>query len=55
VSACAGPVRVTRRADTEALGARLAADLSPGDVVTVEGELGAGKTTFVRAPAGPSV
>ena len=35
-------------ADTEALGARLAADLSPGDVVTVEGELGAGKTTFVR-------
>jgi tRNA threonylcarbamoyladenosine biosynthesis protein TsaE len=35
-------------ADTEALGACLAADLSPGDVVTVEGELGAGKTTFVR-------
>jgi len=35
-------------ADTEALGGRLAADLSPGDVVTVAGELGAGKTTFVR-------
>lgn len=33
---------------TEALAARLAADLSPGDVVLVEGELGAGKTTFVR-------
>jgi len=35
-------------AETEALGARLAAALSPGDVVTVAGELGAGKTTFVR-------
>jgi tRNA threonylcarbamoyladenosine biosynthesis protein TsaE len=34
--------------DTEALGARLAATLSAGDVVLVEGELGAGKTTFVR-------
>lgn len=34
--------------DTEALGRRLAASLSPGDVVLVEGELGAGKTTFVR-------
>lgn len=30
------------------LGAELAADLRPGDVVLVEGELGAGKTTFVR-------
>jgi tRNA threonylcarbamoyladenosine biosynthesis protein TsaE len=34
--------------ETEALGAQLAATLSPGDVVLVEGELGAGKTTFVR-------
>lgn len=35
-------------AQTEALGGRLAAKLRPGDVVLVEGELGAGKTTFVR-------
>jgi tRNA threonylcarbamoyladenosine biosynthesis protein TsaE len=33
---------------TEALGARLASTLSAGDVVLVQGELGAGKTTFVR-------
>ena len=33
---------------TEALGARVAAGLSAGDVVLVEGDLGAGKTTFVR-------
>jgi tRNA threonylcarbamoyladenosine biosynthesis protein TsaE len=35
-------------AETEALGGRLASELAPGDVVLVEGELGAGKTTFVR-------
>jgi tRNA threonylcarbamoyladenosine biosynthesis protein TsaE len=34
--------------ETERVGAALAADLRPGDVVTVAGELGAGKTTFVR-------
>ena len=33
---------------TEALGAELATSLAPGDVVLVEGEIGAGKTTFVR-------
>ena len=35
-------------AETEALAAGLAAGLQPGDVVLISGELGAGKTTFVR-------
>jgi tRNA threonylcarbamoyladenosine biosynthesis protein TsaE len=34
--------------ETEAIAARLARALRPGDVVTVSGDLGAGKTTFVR-------
>ncbi|MGA9761891.1 MAG: tRNA (adenosine(37)-N6)-threonylcarbamoyltransferase complex ATPase subunit type 1 TsaE [Gaiellaceae bacterium] len=34
--------------ETERLAGKLAAALVPGDVVTVAGELGAGKTTFVR-------
>jgi tRNA threonylcarbamoyladenosine biosynthesis protein TsaE len=34
--------------ETEAVAAELARALRPGDVVLVSGELGAGKTTFVR-------
>jgi len=37
--------------ETEALGAELAARLRDGDVVLVRGELGSGKTTFVRGAA----
>lgn len=35
-------------AETEALGARVAERLGPGDVVVVSGEVGAGKTTLIR-------
>ena len=35
-------------AETEAIAARLATRLAPGDIVYVSGELGSGKTTFVR-------
>jgi tRNA threonylcarbamoyladenosine biosynthesis protein TsaE len=41
-------VQTTSATETEREGAELAATLVPGDVVLVEGELGAGKTTFVR-------
>jgi tRNA threonylcarbamoyladenosine biosynthesis protein TsaE len=34
--------------ETERVGAALAGELAVGDVITVAGELGAGKTTFVR-------
>ena len=35
-------------AETEALGARVAERLRPGDVVLVVGDVGAGKTTLIR-------
>jgi tRNA threonylcarbamoyladenosine biosynthesis protein TsaE len=34
--------------ETEGIAAALAERLAPGDVITVSGELGSGKTTFVR-------
>ncbi len=44
-------VETSDSAQTEALGAELAAALTPGDIVLVRGELGAGKTTLVRGAA----
>ncbi|MDQ3759586.1 MAG: tRNA (adenosine(37)-N6)-threonylcarbamoyltransferase complex ATPase subunit type 1 TsaE [Actinomycetota bacterium] len=41
-------IRTSSAADTEKAGAKLAAQLAPGDLVLIAGELGAGKTTFVR-------
>ena len=41
-------MRSASPAETEAVAAALARELRAGDVVTVSGELGSGKTTFVR-------
>ena len=45
-------METTSPEETEALAAELAGRLAPGDVVTVSGELGSGKTTFVRGACG---
>jgi tRNA threonylcarbamoyladenosine biosynthesis protein TsaE len=44
-------LRTASAAETERAAAELAERLSPGDVITVSGELGSGKTTFVRGAA----
>jgi tRNA threonylcarbamoyladenosine biosynthesis protein TsaE len=44
-------IETSAPAETESVGAELAATLRDGDVVLVRGELGAGKTTLVRGAA----
>jgi len=44
----APPERTSGAEATERAGAALAAELAPGDLILVSGELGAGKTTLVR-------
>lgn len=46
-----GTVVTESEEQTAAAGERLAADLKPGDVVLLFGDLGAGKTAFVRGLA----
>ncbi len=48
MQAVRGRFQSSGAAETEALGAALASRLTSGDVVLIEGELGSGKTTFVR-------
>ena len=48
VSPLGQPRRTRSSSETEQLAGELASRLEPGDVVLVRGELGAGKTTFVR-------
>ncbi len=44
----AEPEETASSEETEAVGARIAGKLGPGDVVLVRGEMGAGKTTLIR-------
>lgn len=46
-----GTYEVATVEETWELSARLASELKPGDVVCLEGELGAGKTTFTQGLA----
>ncbi len=46
-----GTFRSSSEAETRAIAARLAADLRPGAVLLISGDLGAGKTAFVRGLA----
>ena len=45
-------ITVTTAEETERVAAELARSLRPGDVVALDGELGSGKTSFVRGLAG---
>ena len=41
----------TKLEDTQLFSKRLASSLQPGDVITLEGDLGAGKTAFTKGLA----
>lgn len=47
----ATPIETSTEEETAAVGERLATTLRPGDVVLLYGDLGAGKTAFVRGLA----
>ncbi|MEM9083809.1 MAG: tRNA (adenosine(37)-N6)-threonylcarbamoyltransferase complex ATPase subunit type 1 TsaE [Planctomycetota bacterium] len=49
---CQAVHNTSNEAETIALAERFAAQLRPGDIVTIEGDLGAGKTRFVKGIAG---
>jgi tRNA threonylcarbamoyladenosine biosynthesis protein TsaE len=42
-------IRPLTQPELEAEGERVGRSLAPGDILTFEGELGAGKTTFIKA------
>lgn len=46
-----GPITVATASDMEAFGRRLAALLNPGDIISLDGSLGAGKTLLVSGIA----
>ena len=46
-----GEIRLTSRADTEKFGILLGMAASPGDVICLDGDLGAGKTTLTQGIA----
>ncbi len=51
VDVAAETIRTSSEEETAAAGERLGRDLAPGDLVLLTGDLGAGKTAFVRGLA----
>ncbi len=51
VNVAAETIRTASEEETAAAGERLGRELAPGDLVLLTGDLGAGKTAFVRGLA----